>query len=88
MVKVWLFIYSSPQQGDLKLLGPPSGQGASGGARIRDRRAPADLRVDSLNTEPQTPQMVKDTVDHDSHHHHYRSLSSSLSCSFTKCFFK
>ncbi|GFO05924.1 transposon tf2-11 polyprotein [Plakobranchus ocellatus] len=30
----------SPQQGDLRLLGPPSGQGAGGGARTRDRRVP------------------------------------------------
>ncbi|GFN95326.1 hypothetical protein PoB_002183200 [Plakobranchus ocellatus] len=27
----------SPQQGDLSLLGPPSGQGTGGGARTRDR---------------------------------------------------
>ncbi|GFN87859.1 hypothetical protein PoB_001436500 [Plakobranchus ocellatus] len=28
---------ASPQQGDLKLLGPQSGQGAGGGARTRDK---------------------------------------------------
>ncbi|GFN97389.1 hypothetical protein PoB_002389500 [Plakobranchus ocellatus] len=38
---------SSPQQGDLRLSGPPSGQGAGSGARTRDRRVPADLRADS-----------------------------------------
>ncbi|GFO07130.1 hypothetical protein PoB_003363500 [Plakobranchus ocellatus] len=45
----------SPQQGDLRLSSPPSGQGAGGGTRIRDRRVPADLRVDSLTTLPSTP---------------------------------
>ncbi|GFO41648.1 hypothetical protein PoB_006815300 [Plakobranchus ocellatus] len=35
--------------------GPPSGQDASGGARTRDRRVPADLRADSLATLPPTP---------------------------------
>ncbi|GFN91478.1 hypothetical protein PoB_001798400 [Plakobranchus ocellatus] len=43
---------SSPQQGDLKLLGPPSDRGADGGARTRDRRVPADLRVGSQATVP------------------------------------
>ncbi|GFN82999.1 hypothetical protein PoB_000950500 [Plakobranchus ocellatus] len=33
---------------------PPSGQGASGGAQTRDRRVPADHRVDSLATVPPT----------------------------------
>ncbi|GFO15554.1 hypothetical protein PoB_004205900 [Plakobranchus ocellatus] len=41
---------ASPQQGDLRLSGPPSGQDAGGGARTRDRRVPADLRADSLAT--------------------------------------
>ncbi|GFO42694.1 hypothetical protein PoB_006919900 [Plakobranchus ocellatus] len=45
----------SPQQGDFRLSGPPSGQGAGGGARTRDRRVPADLRADSLATVPPTP---------------------------------
>ncbi|GFO37238.1 hypothetical protein PoB_006374300 [Plakobranchus ocellatus] len=49
--KVEKFLYiASPQQGDLKLSGPPSGQGAGGGDRTRDRRVPADLRADSLAT--------------------------------------
>ncbi|GFN98619.1 hypothetical protein PoB_002512500 [Plakobranchus ocellatus] len=49
------FLYiANPQQGDLRLLGPPSDQGTGGGARTRDRRVPADLRADSLATEPPT----------------------------------
>ncbi|GFN98697.1 hypothetical protein PoB_002520300 [Plakobranchus ocellatus] len=48
-------IGASPQQRDLRLTGPPSGQGAGGGARTRDRRFPADLRADSLATVPPTP---------------------------------
>ncbi|GFO34197.1 U3 small nucleolar RNA-associated protein 15-like protein, partial [Plakobranchus ocellatus] len=35
-----------PQQGDLRLSGPPSGQGAGSGTRTRDRRVPADLRAE------------------------------------------
>ncbi|GFO29032.1 hypothetical protein PoB_005553700 [Plakobranchus ocellatus] len=46
---------TSLKQGDLRLLGPPSGQGAGGGARTRVRRGPADLRADSLATVPPTP---------------------------------
>ncbi|GFN76363.1 hypothetical protein PoB_000286900 [Plakobranchus ocellatus] len=50
------FLYiASPQQGDLRLSGPPSGQGAGSGARTRDRRVPADLRADSQATELPTP---------------------------------
>ncbi|GFO19201.1 hypothetical protein PoB_004570600 [Plakobranchus ocellatus] len=48
-------VAASPQQGDLKLSGPPPGQGASGGARTRDRRVSVDLRTDSLVTVPPTP---------------------------------
>ncbi|GFN86758.1 hypothetical protein PoB_001326400 [Plakobranchus ocellatus] len=44
-----------PQQGDLRLSGPPSGQGAGSGARTRDRRVPADLRADSQATVLPTP---------------------------------
>ncbi|GFO48048.1 hypothetical protein PoB_007455300 [Plakobranchus ocellatus] len=47
---------ASPQQGDLRFQGPPSGQDAGSGARTRDRRVPADLRSDSLTTVPPTPQ--------------------------------
>ncbi|GFN87126.1 hypothetical protein PoB_001363200 [Plakobranchus ocellatus] len=46
---------ASPQQGDLRLSGPPSGQGAGSGARTRDRRLPADLRADSQATLLPTP---------------------------------
>ncbi|GFO19973.1 hypothetical protein PoB_004647800 [Plakobranchus ocellatus] len=46
---------ASPQQGDLRLLSPPSGQAAGGGARTRVRRIPEDLRTDSLATVPPTP---------------------------------
>ncbi|GFN85483.1 hypothetical protein PoB_001198900 [Plakobranchus ocellatus] len=46
---------ASPQQGDLRLQGPPSGRGADGGARTRDRRVPADLRADSQATVPPSP---------------------------------
>ncbi|GFO00929.1 hypothetical protein PoB_002743400 [Plakobranchus ocellatus] len=54
---------ASPQQGDLRLSGPPSGQGAHGRARIRDRRIPADLRADSLSTVPPMPLTMMKTVD-------------------------
>ncbi|GFO22576.1 hypothetical protein PoB_004908100 [Plakobranchus ocellatus] len=53
---------ASPQQGDLRLLGPPSGQGAVGGARTRDRKFPADLRADSLAKLPPTPPIGIDDV--------------------------
>ncbi|GFO23300.1 hypothetical protein PoB_004980500 [Plakobranchus ocellatus] len=43
------------QQGDLRLLGPPSGRSAGGGARTRDRIVPAGLRTDSQATVPPTP---------------------------------
>ncbi|GFO08003.1 hypothetical protein PoB_003450800 [Plakobranchus ocellatus] len=46
---------ASPQRGDLKLAGPPPGQGAGGGARTRYRKVPADLRAGSLATVPPTP---------------------------------
>ncbi|GFO40915.1 hypothetical protein PoB_006742000 [Plakobranchus ocellatus] len=50
------FLYiASPQQGDLRLSGPPSGQGAGSGARTRDRRVPADLRANSQATVLPTP---------------------------------
>ncbi|GFO45226.1 pleckstrin homology domain-containing family d member 1 [Plakobranchus ocellatus] len=44
-----------PEQGDLRLSGPPSGQGAGSGARTRDRRVPADFRADSQATVLPTP---------------------------------
>ncbi|GFO23367.1 hypothetical protein PoB_004987200 [Plakobranchus ocellatus] len=46
---------NGPQQSDLRPSGPPSGHGASGGARTYDRRVPADLRADSLANAPPTP---------------------------------
>ncbi|GFO48061.1 hypothetical protein PoB_007456600 [Plakobranchus ocellatus] len=50
------FLYiPSPQRGDLRHSGPPSGQGAGGGARTRDGRVPADLRTYSLATVLPTP---------------------------------
>ncbi|GFO41703.1 hypothetical protein PoB_006820800 [Plakobranchus ocellatus] len=51
----WFLYIASPQQGNLRLLGPLSGQGAGGGARTRNSRVPADLRADSLTTQPPTP---------------------------------
>ncbi|GFO44631.1 ribonuclease hi [Plakobranchus ocellatus] len=54
-----LTLQSSPQQGDLRLSGPPSGQGAGGGARTRDRMVPADLKADSLATVPPTPPLFR-----------------------------
>ncbi|GFN79506.1 hypothetical protein PoB_000601200 [Plakobranchus ocellatus] len=42
---------------DLKLSGPPSGQGAGGMARTTDRMYSADLRADSLPTVSPTPSL-------------------------------
>ncbi|GFN79093.1 hypothetical protein PoB_000559900 [Plakobranchus ocellatus] len=53
-IRAFLYI-ASPQQGDLRLSGPPSGQGAGSGARTRDRRVPADLGADSQATVLPTP---------------------------------
>ncbi|GFO05469.1 hypothetical protein PoB_003197400 [Plakobranchus ocellatus] len=47
--------HQSPQQGDLRLSGPPSGQGAGSGARTRDKRVPADLRAYSQASVLPTP---------------------------------
>ncbi|GFO21368.1 hypothetical protein PoB_004787300 [Plakobranchus ocellatus] len=49
-----VFGYSQSTTRDPRLSGPPSGQGAGGGARTRDRKVPADLRADSLATVPPT----------------------------------
>ncbi|GFO29575.1 hypothetical protein PoB_005608000 [Plakobranchus ocellatus] len=54
-----LAIYTSPQQGDLRLSGPLSSQGAGGEARTRGRRVPADLRADCLATVPPTPSLLR-----------------------------
>ncbi|GFO14609.1 hypothetical protein PoB_004111400 [Plakobranchus ocellatus] len=45
---------ASPQQGDLRLSGHPSGQRTGGKARTRGRRLPADFRADPLATVPPT----------------------------------
>ncbi|GFN76832.1 hypothetical protein PoB_000333800 [Plakobranchus ocellatus] len=66
---------ASPQQGDLRLSGPPSGQGAGGGARTRDRMVPADLRADSLATVPPTPPLSK---VHKNLYRHYTFEFSSI----------
>ncbi|GFN96276.1 hypothetical protein PoB_002278200 [Plakobranchus ocellatus] len=52
MLVDWFLYLASPHQGDLRLSGPPSGQDAVGGARTRDRRVLADLRVDSFSPTP------------------------------------
>ncbi|GFO16898.1 hypothetical protein PoB_004340300 [Plakobranchus ocellatus] len=53
-----------PQQGDLRLSCPPSGQGAGGRARTRDRWIPAVIRTDSPAIVPPTSllQIVKNKV--------------------------
>ncbi|GFO46857.1 hypothetical protein PoB_007336200 [Plakobranchus ocellatus] len=53
---------ASLQHHDLKFPSPPSGQGASGGVRIRDREVAADLRADSLSTVPPTPPTSEDSI--------------------------
>ncbi|GFO22396.1 hypothetical protein PoB_004890100 [Plakobranchus ocellatus] len=59
------FLYiASPQKGDLRLSGPPSGQGAGGGTRIRDRMVRADLRASSLDTVPPTPHTLNKIKKH------------------------
>ncbi|GFN73871.1 hypothetical protein PoB_000037700 [Plakobranchus ocellatus] len=49
----------SPQQGDLRFSGPPSGQGAGGRARTRDRGFLADIRTGSLATVPSRHQQIE-----------------------------
>ncbi|GFO20282.1 hypothetical protein PoB_004678700 [Plakobranchus ocellatus] len=46
---------ASPEEDDLRLSGPPANHGASSGAQICDRWGIADLRPDSLSTDPPTP---------------------------------
>ncbi|GFN83427.1 hypothetical protein PoB_000993300 [Plakobranchus ocellatus] len=50
---------ASPQQDDLRLSGPPSGQGAGGATRIRNRGVRADIRAGSLSTEPPIPMRME-----------------------------
>ncbi|GFO20414.1 hypothetical protein PoB_004691900 [Plakobranchus ocellatus] len=56
-INLFGFCISCPQQGDLRLSGPPSGQNASGGARTHDRMVPAGFRAGSLVTVPPTPRL-------------------------------
>ncbi|GFN75831.1 hypothetical protein PoB_000233700 [Plakobranchus ocellatus] len=81
--RVLSFLYiASPQQGDLRLSGPPSGQGAGSGARTRDRRVPADLRADSqatvLPTPPGNGEAVRKTVRRIHHTVWHRNIESGL----------
>ncbi|GFN75470.1 hypothetical protein PoB_000197600 [Plakobranchus ocellatus] len=48
-----------PQQGDLRLSGSSSGQGAISGAGTRDRRVTADLRASSLRSVPPTSREIE-----------------------------
>ncbi|GFN75286.1 hypothetical protein PoB_000179200 [Plakobranchus ocellatus] len=57
-VEVWLvgcLHMASPQQDDLRLSGPLSGQGAGSGALTCGRRVPADLREHSLTLSHRRP---------------------------------
>ncbi|GFN88231.1 hypothetical protein PoB_001473700 [Plakobranchus ocellatus] len=51
----------SLHKGDLRLSGPPSGQGTCSGTKIGDKRIPADLMVDPLSTVPTT---LRDILRH------------------------
>ncbi|GFO18307.1 hypothetical protein PoB_004481200 [Plakobranchus ocellatus] len=53
--KRWFLYIASIQQGDLSLSGLPSGRGGGGGTRTHDGRLSADIRAESLSTEPPTP---------------------------------
>ncbi|GFO27632.1 hypothetical protein PoB_005413700 [Plakobranchus ocellatus] len=55
----------SPQQSDLRLSGPSSGQGTGGGAQTRDRGIPADIWADSLATMLPTPHIVEQAQNKD-----------------------
>ncbi|GFO44279.1 hypothetical protein PoB_007078400 [Plakobranchus ocellatus] len=57
----WCKEVGCPPRSDLRLSGPPSGQGACGRALTRNRKAPADLRADSLSPVPRSPQSKVDT---------------------------
>ncbi|GFO01929.1 endonuclease/exonuclease/phosphatase family protein [Plakobranchus ocellatus] len=56
---------TSPQQGDLRLSGPSSGQGTGGGAQTRNRWIPTGLRADSPAIVPLTPPHLKFKVHKD-----------------------
>ncbi|GFN93862.1 hypothetical protein PoB_002036800 [Plakobranchus ocellatus] len=51
----WFLGIASSEQGDLRISGPPSRQGADGRARTRKNRIPECLRVESLSTLPPMP---------------------------------
>ncbi|GFN82539.1 hypothetical protein PoB_000904500 [Plakobranchus ocellatus] len=53
----------SPQDDDLRLSGPPSDQGAGGGARTRDIRIPVNLRAGSLCAVPPAPHCERGSAD-------------------------
>ncbi|GFO09216.1 hypothetical protein PoB_003572100 [Plakobranchus ocellatus] len=55
----------SPWTSHPRLSGPPSGRGAGGEARTRDRRVLADIRADSLATVP--PMRTYEEVDFENH---------------------
>ncbi|GFO25714.1 sodium-coupled monocarboxylate transporter 2, partial [Plakobranchus ocellatus] len=83
----------TPQQVDLRLLGPPSGQGAGGRARTRDRRIPADTRADSLATDAlflvdYRPYMITDSRIRVSWGIHAKSTDNRLNSSrLSPCIF-
>ncbi|GFO49858.1 hypothetical protein PoB_007636300 [Plakobranchus ocellatus] len=61
----WLLCVATPQQGDFRFSGRPSGQGADGGTRTHDRMVPADLRADSLATVPPMPRSSSNSQQRD-----------------------
>ncbi|GFN78646.1 hypothetical protein PoB_000515200 [Plakobranchus ocellatus] len=54
-MEMWGSTAANSQRGDLRLSGSPSGHGAGGVDRSRERRIPTDLRANSLATVPPTP---------------------------------
>ncbi|GFO44507.1 hypothetical protein PoB_007101200 [Plakobranchus ocellatus] len=59
--RLFLWYVASPQQGDLRLSGPPSGQGAGGGARTRDRRVrPRGLKEDLYAIQDTLRALIRD----------------------------
>ncbi|GFO11486.1 hypothetical protein PoB_003799100 [Plakobranchus ocellatus] len=53
-----LLTHASQQQGDIRLSGLPSGQGAGGRARTRARRVSTNLKVDSQATMSPAPSPI------------------------------
>ncbi|GFO27836.1 hypothetical protein PoB_005434100 [Plakobranchus ocellatus] len=54
-MKLCFACIANPQQGHFRLLGPPSGQVASGEVQARDKTVLADFMADSLSTGPLKP---------------------------------